>query len=118
VWGAPLWLAVLDHGGLEVVPADICGWEVGPEVSWWCSSSRRLRGFGVASVVGPGSLRWEFLVPTKVCLCGAMATLWGCTELFSRRGGGGELVRYYLSECVLKVRCCPGESLHRHECQW
>jgi hypothetical protein len=37
VRGAPEELAILGHGGLEVVPADTCVRAVGMEVRWWCS---------------------------------------------------------------------------------
>jgi hypothetical protein len=37
VRGAPEELAILGHGSLEVVPANICVQAVGMEVRWWCA---------------------------------------------------------------------------------
>ena len=64
--GMPAWLAALDHGGLEVVLADIWARAVGTEMTWLVfsgSSPRHLDGFGATSVVGPGGLRCALVVP-------------------------------------------------------
>ncbi|KAG2566982.1 hypothetical protein PVAP13_7NG228517 [Panicum virgatum] len=70
------------------------------------SSPRRLCGFGVASVAGPGGLRW--VLPAQVYSRGVMAALLGCSGPSSWQwscGGGEELVCCCLSVNVRKARC-------------
>ena len=120
--GAPEWLAVLGHGGREVVPADICVQAVGAEVRWWCSSSLLFDGCAVSA-----PLRWRGRVAGSGHSCsstgvslrcrGSIAGMHRATFRQRRCGGGEDDVCYCLSVGVRKVRCCPGESLHRHSCR-
>ena len=75
------------------------------------SSPRRLCGFGVASVAGPGGLHWVLLA--LVCSRGAVAALLGCSGPSSWQsscGGGGEVVCCCLSVNVRKARCSSGRK--------